>query len=384
MTPIDRAALKAEVLDWIASWLRSDSGAADPAGERFDSLALRLFAFQFEHIPAFAAFCRFRGATPDTVHAVSQIPLVPVTAFKSARLATDAAAQAPVAVFETSGTSDGQPGRVTLHDTSLYDASLHAGFQYFVTPDATPGGLRCVSLVPGPAVRPHSSLGHMVQRLFQRWDDGGGSSHLGMSAAVPGLDLDGLHRALHRARDDGRPVLLLATSLALELWLDSAPAGLRLPLPPGSRLMVTGGPKGRRLQLTRADQHARLGEILQLDADLLVGELGMTELATPRYETTARHRLKGDVAACRAHAAPPWLRSRILRPADRFPCEDGALGMVAHLDLANLDTCAFLLTADLGRLVAVEGAGQALELAGRIPGSEWRGCGLDAEDLVQG
>jgi hypothetical protein len=205
-----------------------------------------------------------------------------------------------------------------------------------------------------------------------------------MSAAVPGLDLDGLHRGLNRARVDGRPVLLLATSLALELWLESAPVGLRLPLPPGSRLMDTGGPKGRRLHLTRADQHARLCEILQLDADLLVGELGMTELATPRYETTARHRLKGDVAASRAHAAPPWLRSRILRPADRFPCEDGTLGMVAHLDLANLDTCAFLLTADLGRLVPVKGAGQALELAGRVPGSEWRGCGLDAEELVLG
>jgi len=148
--------------------------------------------------------------------------------------------------------------------------------------------------------------------------------------------------------------------------------------------MDTGGPKGRTVTLSRPEQHHRLCAVLGLAPSDVVGELGMTELCSQRYEPTVRARIRGDVEGLRAYVGPPWLRTRVLRPADRADLPMGEIGMVGHVDLANLDTCAFVLTADLGRLVEVAGHSPALELAGRIPGSEWRGCGLDAEELIGG
>lgn len=388
---VDRTRLQAELLDWMRAWERGDPVAEDRAGSRFEALALAVFRHQFNEIPAYWAFCLQRGATPEAVLVADDIPLVPVTAFKRAPLCNPGALAAPACVFETSGTSDGQPGRVHLADTVLYDASLHATFQRFVVPDASrlSSRFRCISLVPAAETRPHSSLGYMVRQLTRRWDDGGGSEHLGSGTVRPDgtsletLDIPGLERALGRAHAERRPVLLFATSIAIALWLDRA-ANAVWPLPPGSRVMDTGGPKGRRIRVSRVEQLRRLSNTLQIEEEFIVGELGMTELCSQRYETTARSRLIGDVQGMRAYAAPPWLRTRVLRPADRSPAALGEPGMLAHLDLANLDTCAFVLTADLGQVTPLPGHGTAIVIGGRIPGSEWRGCGLDAEDLALG
>lgn len=179
-------------------------------------------------------------------------------------------------------------------------------------------------------------------------------------------------------------MLIFATTLALDLWLTQLQPAQRWSLPPGSRLMDTGGPKGRVLELDRPAQHAALAARLGLDPRLVVGELGMTELSSQRYETNLRAALCGDCEGSRVYLGPPWLRARVLRPQDHAPCEVGQTGMIGHIDLANLDTCAFVLTADLGCEVEVPGAGLGLQLAGRLPGSAFRGCGLDAERLILG
>ena len=95
-------------------------------------------------------------------------------------------------IFETSGTSDGNPGRVTLADRKVYDASLKASFRHWVVPDGEPKSYRCLSLVPDRSLRPRSSLGHMIETLFERWDDGGGAWHL---------------RAAERSRADSEGVI---------------------------------------------------------------------------------------------------------------------------------------------------------------------------------
>lgn len=375
--------IRAAILDWIASW---DAGAPDPDPEtRFEALARDLFSFQYEQIAAYRAWCDQQGRTPQNLGGAADIPLVPVTAFKRRQLATMVARVAPAAVFETSGTSDGAPGRVMLAETLVYDASLRAAFRRHVLPDGVARAHRCLSLVPGPDLRPRSSLGHMVRVLTETWDDGGGAGHL--RAVRDGddhgeLDLDALCRDLKLAVLHRVPVLLLTTSIALEMMLQAWPQGLRLQLPAGSRVMDTGGPKGRHLSTDRAQQHAWLVQTLGLQPWDIVGELGMTELCSQRYETVTRARIIGDVAAARLYVGPPWLRSVVLEPGSLTPVPMGELGIVGHLDLANLDTCAFVLTADLGRLLPLKGGGVGLELAGRVPGSEWRGCGLDVEDLL--
>lgn len=380
---MQRPELEAELLAWMLAWQDGDPQAQDADGSRFERLALSIFAWQFEHIPPFAAFCTAQGRVPGAVQRAADIPLVPVSAFQMAELSTPAAVARPAAVFDTSGTTGGRPGRVHLGSTSLYDASAHAAFARFVVPDllSQDRRMRCLSLVPSAAARPRSSLGHMVRQLMARWDDGRGVHDL---LSEQGLDTAALAAALDQAVADAQPLLIFATTLALDLWLAQLQPAQRWSLPAGSRLMDTGGPKGRVLDLDRPAQHAALVARLGLDPRLVVGELGMTELSSQRYETTLRAAVCGDCQGSRVYLGPPWLRARVLRPQDHAPCEVGQTGMIGHIDLANLDTCAFVLTADLGCEVEVPGAGLGLQLAGRLPGSAFRGCGLDAESLILG
>jgi hypothetical protein len=363
-----RADFLPQLATWAADWQAGSANAW--SAERFEAAQAQLLAWQLQHIPAFAAFARYREPV------AGQPPFVPVTAFKSTNLAADYVPDDSPVEFHTSGTSDGQPGRVRLSDTRAYDVSLLAGFHHFVLPE--PGlRLRCVSLVPTDAARPHSSLGHMARLLIQNVGDGQGGSFLDAQ-----LDLEGLRNALREAIADDVPVLVLATSLAIQAWMDAWPSGEKLALPVGSRLMDTGGPKGRTQLTDRDAQHAWLVATLGFIPELLVGEFGMTELATPRYETTLRAHVLGDVPALRAYAGPPWLRTLVLNPATQHPVPHGETGMLAHIDLANLDSPAFLLTADLGRAIALAHGQTAIELLGRVPGSDWRGCGLDVESLL--
>lgn len=370
-----RAALQRDLLRAILQW-----PATPWAPGQFQALALRLFDWQVREIPAYGAWARRRLAdrAPQDWQA---LPLAPVAAFKVAPLATAAAIAHPAVRFETSGTSDGQPGQVLLRDTALYDAGLQRAFGHWLVPDRPdPAGapLRCLSLVPTRQARPHSSLGFMVRRLAQRWDDGGGSEHLGAGGDAEALDARGFIAACERACADGVAVVIFATSVALQLLLDRLPHNWSIQLPDGSRLMDTGGPKGRHTVVARPEQHRLLAARLGLDPALIVGELGMTELCGQRYEGSARQRLLGESQTPRRYCAPPWLAARITRVEDGRLCAPGEVGLVGHVDLSNLDTCAFVQTADLGEL-AEDGS---LVLHGRLPGSAWRGCGLDAEDLT--
>ena len=351
------------------------------AFESFEAAALQRFAEHYRSIAAYGAYCDAKQRTPASVRTLSDVPLMPVTAFKTAVLQTQQAAAAPVCVFETSGTTDGRPGTVRLSDPAHYDAALHATFEYFVLPDA-PGPMRCISLVPTTSTRPCSSLGHMVQALATRYGDGQGGCFIGPAAAQHGaVDVDGLHGALQTASSDGTSTLILTTTIALDMAARQWPHGTSLRLPPGSRLMDTGGPKGSATPIDRQALLRRISALWGLESALCVGELGMTELGSQRYETTARAHLVGDVAPSRTYAGPPWLRSVVLDPLTMREVPEGVVGIVGHLDLANVQTCAFILTSDLGRIVNVNGAGATLELWGRVPGSQLRGCGLDAESL---
>jgi hypothetical protein len=259
-------------------------------------------------------------------------------------------------------------------------------------PDRHPQSLRCISLVPTEQARPHSSLGYMVRQVMARWDDGGGSWHVGLQGDADGLDVQGFVEACERATRQGAAVLLLATTVALALLLQRLPADWQVQLPPGSRLMDTGGPKGRTLETSRAHQHRLLVDKLGLHPAWMVGELGMTELGSQRYETSLRDawlqggaapvanapRSAWDEQARERYVAPPWLRSRLLAVPGQSAPGNQAQGLVGHVDLANLDALAFIQTADLGHLDRDGG----LHLVGRLPRAEWRGCGLDAEEIA--
>ena len=380
--------LRARILAWMQHWASHRRAASGRTGRRFETLALDLFRYQFDVIDPYRSFCLARGRTPENVISWRDVPLVSVAAFKHRPLSSLVALAAPECVFETSGTSDSRPGRVLLSDRLVYDASLKAAFGHWVVPEGQANGYRCISLVPDRTLRPRSSLGHMVATLFATWDDGGGAWHLrrvesdGDDDGV--IDMAALIRDLRLAVLHKVPALLFATSIAMEMLLRDWPQDVSVVLPAGSRVMDTGGPKGRTFEISRPEQHAAICQRLSIEPWQIVGEFGMTELCSQRYETTLRAEVVGDEAGVRHFVAPPWLRSVVLEPGTLTPVPDGEVGIIGHVDLANIDTCAFVLTADLGRMVKVAGAGRGLELAGRVDGADWRGCGLDVEDLLDG
>ena len=356
------------------SGLRDDLLAAMGEGcvrawpeERFETLALRVFRHQFETNPVFRGFCEGRGATPDALTSWADVPPVPVAAFKAVDLACGPPAEAEV-VFRTSGTTRGSTRRGTHYvpDVSLYRASLLPTFRTYLLPDV--GRLRFVSLIPSPDEAPHSSLSFMVGAAAEehatdlRWVvDGEGA-----------IDAAGLDAALTEARELDAPVLLLGTAFAFVHALEHEGPGLG-ELPEGSRIMETGGFKGRAREIPKEELYARLVRRTGTPRHRIVNEYGMTELLSQLYEPVLEEGAKG----VGRHRPPPWLRARALDPVTLAPLPEGEEGLLAFFDLANAGSVCHVLTEDVGSV-----ADGDVRLVGRVAGAEPRGCSRAMDELM--
>ncbi|MEO6462843.1 MAG: hypothetical protein ABIP29_07185, partial [Candidatus Eisenbacteria bacterium] len=388
----------------LAAFFATDFAAPldEPA---FDRLALRLFAHQYETLAPYRAYCQRRGALPQRLRHWSEIPAVPVQAFKDARLLgeEDGIVPAPARVFRTSGTTSGgaRAGEHAMSSSSLalYHASCLPAFRAFVLPELAAGGTRSklvpLALGPSSAEAPHSSLWHMVDVVAAELFAEPARHFLGAGAAAgPGaaaLDVAGLTGALDEASAAERAVCLFATDLGLDRFLTIVEAGnWTTRLPAGSRLVHTGGAKGRaRALIGTAQLHARVAATLGVLARSCINEYGMTELASQFYDVTLRFpELAADEA--RLKFAPPWVRALVVDTHTLEPLPAGQPGLLRVLDLANRGSVAAILTED--RAVAVAPANDPatvpaalrpralpFRLLGRAQGSEPRGCSLDAE-----
>lgn len=333
--------------DRIEALIRDPS---TPAGA-WEAAALDLFRWQVLHNPEFGRFAF--GADPRRVE---DIPAVPVSLFQDLPLTCLPPGQHRVC-FHTSGTTTGRPGVHHMADTEVYDLSAIVGFRRLV-PEAP---RRAVSLVPRSTDAPHSSLAHMVDVLFPD------AVHPVDSEGQP--DPDRLEEAL-RAVPDDEPVFVAATALALDQAL--APFDNRLPLPPASQVMVTGGFKGR----SGTDRASRLlvavGRVFGPDV-LLVGEYGMTELRSQLW-TRPTPACKADLAG--PFRPPPWLWVVAVDPGTGEPAGFGTPGQLRFVDLANHDSVLAIETRDHGTVLP---DGSVL-LHGRLPGAPQRGCSLSVDD----
>ena len=212
--------------------------------------------------------------------------------------------------------------------------------------------------------------------------------------------------ALEDAAGRGIPVLLAGTAFSFVSWTEEAlEKGWEVTLPPGSRIMETGGYKGRSTELSRAELYGSLTGAFGVPEGWILNEYGMTELLSQLYEpvlgraTADRgeafpgsgagpgERVSGGQEAAPGKAAPglderflvspPWMRTLVLDPMTLGPLGPGRVGVLAHLDLANLGSVSAILTEDLGTRVP-----GGLKLVGRTPGSEPRGCSLAMEDFL--
>ncbi len=324
-----------------------------PAPEAFDDLAMRVAQRQSERIPAYGRWVKHRGGFTHW----REVPWVPTEAFRRLDLCADPP-RAGQQIFETSGTTSGVPGRRRAPDLSLYHAAMTAPFLRAVLED-DPRPRPWISLIPEARALPTSSLSHMVSGLAERYADPARSSwHL----HADGLDARGAMEALRGART---AAVVLSTSFALINLLD-AWEGPSARLPEGTRLMLTGGFKGRSRSLEPSELAELIDRRLGIGPRAIIGEYGMTEWTSQAYGAGVTPALE----------APPWLKLRVIEPGSWRDAPPGQPGLVAAFDLLNLDNVSAILTSDLGVL---DSSGR-LSLVGRAPAARPRGCGLTALD----
>ena len=359
-------ALRADLLDLFAS-----GPQATLSDSRFDALARGVFEAQYGADPVYRAYCDRRGGTPITVDSWRTIPPVPARAFKDLTFASGPRGERS-GTFRTSGTSAGQSRRGTHHvpDLALYDASARAGFRAFVLPDLD--RCRLFSLIPPPSDAPDSSLSHMAGVVMEAF--GGDGSGWFLDPEV-GVDGERLWASLETAVEEDTPVVLVGTSLAFAAWLaDDGARGRRVSTPEGSRLMDTGGSKGRTRSLTADQLRKTYGDRLGIPPHRCVNEYGMTELCSQYYDVCL---VRGQREPGDPKGARPWLRSLAADPDTLAPLPDGQTGVLRHVDLANRGSIIAVQTEDLGSVANGE-----VRLLGRAEGAEPRGCSLAMEWLL--
>ncbi len=350
-------ALDAEILRVIGRWHMAGTALTDA---EFDELALAIFAHQLRYNAPYARYCASLGVTLEAMPpSWDRIPPVPTSAYRETTLATFDPTLAALA-FVTSGTTSGIGGRHYMETRTLYDAALLAGFDRFVLSDGA--RLRYLNLVPNPSDRPDSSLGYMLGRICaERGDAATGWYLRGDDFFIEAFLADA-----QEAIRDRQPVCIPGTAFAFVALLDLvAERGVHLELPAGSRVMETGGFKGRSRVIDREQLYAGLTQRLGIPPNRIIAEYGMTELTSQWY----------DDVATRVKRAPPWLRAYAIGENDRR-LAPGTLGTLVHVDLANRSSCVAIASDDLG----VE-TQDGILLHGRQEGSEPRGCSLDAQTL---
>ena len=334
----------------------------------FEELALRAFNAQFQYNPVYRRFCEGKNAVPTAVQSWRDVPMVPTTAFRYLDLVTGDHSSVQM-VFRTSGTTSTTltPGRHLVSRPSLYHASLLSNFREHLMPDIEK--IKFVSLIPSPDELPHSSLSYMVSAAAETM-----SSEVHWFVDGEGvLNSAGLIKVLDDASLGGEEVLLLGTAFAFVHWLDELAGKELRRLPPGSRIMETGGFKARTRDITKEQLYRSLSTTVGLEPNRIVNEYGMTELLSQLYEShlTQSNELQAG------HTPPPWLRVRALNPTTLEPVAENELGILAFFDLANLGSVCHVLTEDVGRMIDGK-----VHLEGRFPGAEPRGCSRAMDELM--
>ena len=296
-------------------------------------------------------------------------PAVPTDAFRVASVFAfepDAA----TATFRTSGTTIGARGTHRMRDVGTYDAAALAFGRAMLAPGMT---LPVAVIVVGPSdtEATDSSLAHMDALFARAWGPGGAAATYFVRGGD--LDADSL-RGRVAELPPTTPTIVLATSFALVHLLDAL-GQQRLPLPPGSRVMLTGGYKGKSREIEAGALRRAVSDALGVDPRHVIGEYGMTELSSQFWEAT----IARSDAPQGVYVEPPWARVVAVDPETLAPVGGGQIGIARIEDLANVDSAFALLTQD--RVRRVQGG---FELLGRAAGAPPRGCSIALDEMLGG
>jgi hypothetical protein len=317
--------------DWIFKGLLPD----------FNTRALEVFKYQYQQNSLYKNFVEMFQKRPEAVDHLNQIPFLPVSFFKTAEIKTGHFL--PEIIFESSGTTETTPARHFVKQSNLYRQSFVEGFEGFY------GDIRgyCVlGLLPAYLERTGSSLVWMVDEMIRI----SGHSESGFYL----YDLEQLYEVLLKLEKDKQPTLLIGVSFALLDFAEKYTMKLSHTI-----VMETGGMKGRREEITRIELHNLLKQ--KLGVNQIHSEYGMTELLSQAYST-------GDGI----FKPVPWMKILVRDEDDPMSLRYTGEGMLNIIDLANIDSCAFIATDDVVRLYE-DGS---FEVLGRMDNSDIRGCSL--------
>lgn len=313
----------------------------------FDEMALELFNFQYYNNTVYKKYVDTLRIDPGNINTIETIPFLPVSLFKTHKItATDFE---PEVVFESSGTTGNNTSRHFLKKTSVYQESFLKGFNRFY---GSPSSMCVLGLLPNYLERGNSSLVYMVDQLVKESEYPNSGFYL--------ENFDKLYQTIVYNEMREIPTILIGVTYAL---LDfSEMYSLKLN---HTTIMETGGMKGRREELTRKEVHHQLKE--KFGVANIHSEYGMTELLSQAYSS-------GDGR----FYTPSWLKILLREYNDPFAIASSGKndrplnGLINVIDLANIYSCSFLATDDVGKLYN----NGSFEVLGRRDSSDLRGCSL--------
>ncbi len=307
----------------------------------FDALTLEIFQFQAAANPVYNAYIAALGLNSTGIKKINDIPFFPIRFFRTHEVQTTHFS--PELVFESSGTTGTIQSKHRIRDAHLYEQSFTKGFNQFF------GNIKdhCIlGLLPSYLERKNSSLVYMVNKLIN--DSGHPSSGFYLD------EFDKLEKVLIELEKNKTRTLLIGVSFALLDFAEQKKIKLTT-----TNIMETGGMKGRREEIVRSELHEQLQSAFGLTK--IYSEYGMTELLSQAYS------LGNGIFNC-----PPWMKIMVRDDEDPLDINDSGSGAINVIDLANVYSCSFISTDDVGKLYE-DGS---FEVLGRMDGSDLRGCSL--------
>jgi len=310
--------------------------------EQFIDTALKVFRFQAENNPVYRDFIGHLKINYQEVQKLDKIPFLPIQFFKTHKVVLDNVGVQET--FTSSGTTGHHVSKHFVHDTDLYIKSFTKGFENFY------GNINdwvILALLPSYLEREGSSLVYMVDHLIKESGKEDSGFYLN--------NREELAETIKKLEGQNKKSLLIGVSYALLDFAEEFPMPLK-----NIMMMETGGMKGRRKEILREELHQKLCDSFQLDT--IHSEYGMTELLSQAYS-------KGNGI----FQTPSWMKILIRETNDPFDIlTSGKSGGINIIDLANIYSCSFIATQDLGKIHDNKG----FEVLGRFDNSDLRGCNL--------
>jgi len=310
--------------------------------DHFEELALTIFKKQATENDIYQSYLAYLNVDPQSVKHINEIPFLPIEFFKSkAVLLRNQQAEI---IFSSSGTTGMQSSKHYVSDVELYETSFRLGFNHFY---GDVQNMAILALLPSYLERTGSSLIYMVDDLIKHAQ----SPYSGYFL----YNHDELYKRLCTVQQTQVPTLLIGVTYALLDFIEKYPIAFEQLI-----VMETGGMKGKRTEMIREELHQKLAE--GFGVKTIHSEYGMTELLSQAYS------VGNGIFQC-----PPWMKVLIRDTNDpRTILHQQTTGGINVIDLANLNSCSFIATQDLG----YQYADGSFEVLGRFDQSDIRGCNL--------